>query len=144
MVKPVDPAASIPYVCAADRETDASGLALVPEAERTTWMLRVPNVADEAEIKQLGVVAAQRGLSGFHYGRSIVEILRIGLVGADNFRNPDGTVIEWKTEERTVFGRRRTVVSDAFLDRIPSGLRDELVAAITNGSGIPELDAKNS
>lgn len=144
MVKPVDPAVSLPYVCATDRETDASGLALVPEAERTTWMLRVPNVADEAEIKQLGVIARERGLAGFHYGRSIVDILRIGLVGAENFRNPDGTVIEFKTEERTVFGRRRQVVADAFLDRIPSGLKDELVGAITNGSGIPELDAKNS
>lgn len=117
------------HVCACDRA--------LPRDQQTVWILNVLDVPDAALIVDLVRQADSKAGSG-----ELVS-LRLGLAGVENFRDEAGVEIRWEAEEKIIFGRKRVVVSDAFLKRLPPDVREELAGAIYT-QRVHEDDRKNS
>lgn len=117
MVIAIDPKGFEPYVCQSDRK--------LPAEQQTLFRLRTLNARDSGHVKQAAIAVFGGGKTN---GTLELDVIRLGLAGWSNLSDADGNAIEFEVETQTVFGNRRSVVSDDCLDRLPSFVRAELMA----------------
>jgi hypothetical protein len=137
MARAVDPTTSFDYILKADREEDADCV--------TTWKLRPLTARQLAQIEDgTGSYDPDTGHVAVRQGTVVLETLRSGLAGVDNFLDSGDTAIEFVTENT---GKRHgvnvLVPTYAFLDKIHPDDRRELCNAITEQTRLTEADRGN-
>lgn len=110
----LDPAALVDYVLEDERNA--------APAERTTWRLKRLTVRDEERIGNAKMRSTGDGGFQLCAGTEELETLRAGLAGVSNFLNYSGGIVPFDMENG--------YVSDAFLNRIPKNIRQEIAAEI--------------
>lgn len=130
MVIAINPKALLRHVCKSDWA--------LPRDQQTVFLIRVLDLTDSGHLKDLLAVEG-----GPRIGAYEVAALRLGLAGIENLRSADGAEVRMETEEREVFGRKRPVASDAFLQSLPPDVRQDLLGAITS-QRVTEDERKNS
>lgn len=119
----IDPKKTWTYVLECDRA--------LPASQQTRWKLKALTVAEHARIAD--------GASSFHretgtiriaQGTEVLETLRAGLVGCENFIDAAGLLVQFNQ-------------SDEFLSRLRPEWRAELAAAIKDHNTLDADDRKN-
>lgn len=125
MVFAIDPSQPFDYVLKCDRE--------LPHEEQTVWELKPLDVREAAQIEDGAVLFNSDGQEAkVASGSTTIKILQLGLKGVRNFRNRDGSEVQFTT------AKKGTVVSDTFLSRIGPEHRRELANAITEAAHLSE------
>ena len=137
MARAVDPTTPFDYILKADREEDADCV--------TTWKLRPLTARQLAQIEDgTGSYDPDTGHVSVLQGTVVLETLRRGLAGAENFRASDDSVIEFDTENTgKKHGQTMRAPTYAFIDKIHPDDRRELCNAITEQTRLTEADRGN-
>ena len=75
--------------------------------------------------------------------KMMLEIVRFGLKGFENFKDANGNDVKFATISRNVGPYNYKVVSDSVLKIIPSNIINELGSEILQMSKLGESEAKN-
>ena len=129
----IDPAAEIRHIPKAARDLsveDQPVFILKPLSARES--ARIQDGAIESTVGGKGGETTMRVMSG----GSALKALASGLTGWENFKTPDGTLVE--------FLHNNGKPHPENLDRIPSAIRRELAEVITEGAEMDEEAEKNS
>lgn len=129
----IDPTKPFKYVLREDRD-----------AERpTTWMLKPLTVGEQSRIQD-AVAVYDRATEhvAVRSGTQDLEVLRLGLVGVEEFYDIDGNAVPF--DDRMDKRLNRSIVTDAFLSRLRATWRVEIANAITEAAALTETDRKNS
>ena len=74
----------------------------------------------------------------------VLTICRFGIKGAEDFVHPvSGKTIDLEKEKATEEGKEQEIISDESLDLVNINVLEDLSAAISDLSGLPEQERKN-
>jgi len=137
MARAIDPTVAFDYVLSADREEDADCV--------TTWKLRPLTARQLAQIEDgTGSYDPDTGQVAVRQGTVVLETLRNGIAGVENFLGSDDAEVEFATENvGKKYGVTIRVPTYAFLDKIHPDDRRELCNAITEQTRLSEADRGN-
>jgi hypothetical protein len=131
MVIAIDPGFEYPYIPKCDKD--------LPEGEQTTFSLKVLDAKVYARITNSSTLNPNTREVRVRGGTVLLDTLREGLVGWNNFKDRDGNPIDFKFN-KVGKGQR---ASDESISRIPPKIRSELSDQITEMSDLNKEEAKN-
>lgn len=102
---------------------------------KTTWKLGVLSTP-------ILSYCTAKGVSEFPLD-TMVEVVRFGLKGVENFKSKNGSSIQFSTTSRPISGRNYEIVSDAIINVIPMKVISELGSKILELSTLTDDEAKN-
>jgi len=113
-----------------------------PKEDQVSWKVKYLSVAIAAEISDSIYSAKGFGKKReelLKAGTQQLEILRRGLVGWENFKYEDETLVEWEDPPRGGTVTKFYEAMDKNLNKVPPEIRDEIADHIRGGS-VAELD----
>jgi len=132
----ITPGETWEYITKADRE--------LPKEEQTVWVLRA---LDGSESRRLNnsLVSSDRDMKklSFTLADYQEEALKCGLIGAVNFKDSAGNIIEFETVKVGTLRGSTRQASAAFLALVPAGVQVELAEQIINNTQLEPADVKN-
>lgn len=101
---------------------------------------------DQKTIWKIGVLSSP--ILSFCTGREnamdvMIEVVRFGVKGIENFRNKQGVVVPFLTVVKYVNGRSCNVVHDDIMDIIPLKVIGDIGAKILEISSLTDDETKN-
>lgn len=118
---------------------------------KTTWLLGVLDTPTRKQIEDIafeyeqtpGKPESAKAKATFNIGKSELELVAFGLKGFEEFRDKNGKIINFKTEDRVMRSRVYHVVSDEVLRVIPGNIITELAKKIKDINNVSEEETKN-
>lgn len=112
------------------------------QEDQIIWKVKYLSVSDSAKITDM--IYSARGFGKkreevLKAGTQQLQILRLGLVGWENFKYDDGKEVEWEPVPTGGNLQQIARIMDRNLDKVPPEVRDELADHI-RGSSTLELD----
>ena len=137
MVVVLDPRRPRPYVLRDDRK--------LPPEKQTTWMVRGLTAREAAFIRDMESFSLDGNgqVSSRRVGASIIHRFQLCVVGWRNLQGAAG-MVEFKTEDTDLFGKKTTVVSVDVLDVIPDPVVNEIALEIIRLTNLTEDDSKSA
>ena len=145
-MKPIDPHAGQPRVHPSELLEDSKGNPIVPEAERSTFLVRPLTTREWSYIQNVsstlgGAISEDGDMGGSRLtvqaGTSNLWRLRFGLRGVENFEG-------WEDEEHPLDKALPKIPTVAFLDTIPSAVRDWILSEIDDLATLTVDEGKKS
>lgn len=131
----ITPNSTFEYVLKVDRD--------LPEEERTLFRLRALSAAEQAKVEDQTASLSREDEIRVRSGSTILEALRLGLVGWEGFRDENGNEVPFRSTKRKVAGVEVPQCDPANLDWLLPEWRRELVEAITARGKLTEDDRGN-
>jgi hypothetical protein len=113
----------------------------------TKDFISTSDTSEPKTIFKLGVLDAEAFASLGEFVNNplkmMLEIVRFGLKGFENFKDSNGNEVKFSAISKSVSSYNYKVVSDSVLKIIPSHIINEIVAEIMQMSKLGESEAKN-
>lgn len=137
MARAIDPRKPYVYISRDDRMQGTQ--------EQTKWMLKPLTASERAQVEDVLVnYVPGKDAMQLRTGSQIITVLRLGLVGVQNFIGADGKPVEFKRKNLGTEAAPQWEVADEFIDLIAPALRRELANEITENASLSEADRGNS
>ena len=117
--------------------------------KRTAWKILALNVSQRSKLEDgraMGTMDDAGELTGFaiRSGSVVLECIRAGLRGVENFNDADGSEVPYEQAKKmmNVLGKNVLPPSDDFLDRIAPRHRQEIANAIELNTRVTAEEGK--
>lgn len=137
-MRAINPGATVELVYPSEEE--------LPEADRTVWPIRIPNMDEQDELRRrlTAEVREQRSRTvgaGRKSPKAERHTLKLFLHQPRNFMNGDGRELEWTTER---YLDREDAPSEDYLNHIPPAVRQWLAGQIATAGRLDEEEVGKS